>query len=152
MPEVVVKADDRIIERVITEKGFLSIGRTSDNDIVLNHQGVSRQHARIDFSGDGPVLRDLQSLNGTYVNSQRVEKCVLKDEDVITVGKFSLVFYVDSKLAMSMSDIDGTLVLQSPELRESREHTGRNSVAETSETRPIPISRGETPASGKEQR
>lgn len=152
MPEVVVKAGDRIIERVITEKAFLSIGRTGENDIVLNHGGVSREHARIDFLSDGPLLRDLKSLNGTYVNSKRVNECILNDEDVITVGKFSLVFYVDSKLANSMSQIDGTLVLQSPELRESLEQKARNSQEELSETRPIPISRGEESASGKEPR
>jgi len=152
MPEVVVKAGDQIIERVITEKGFLSIGRTSDNDIVLNHQGVSREHARIDFAAEGPLLRDLKSLNGTFVNTQRVDECILRDEDVITVGKYSLVFYVDSKLAMSMTEIDGTLVLQSPELRESLEQKSRNSEEELSETRPIPISRGDQSASGKEQK
>jgi pSer/pThr/pTyr-binding forkhead associated (FHA) protein len=151
MPEVVVKAGDQIIERVITEKGFLSIGRTGDNDIVLNHRGVSREHARIDFLDDGPLLRDLKSLNGTFVNSKRVEECVLSDEDVITVGKFSLVFYVDSKLARSMSQIDGTLVLQSPELRESLEQTKRSGEEELSETRPIPIQRGDDSESGKEQ-
>jgi pSer/pThr/pTyr-binding forkhead associated (FHA) protein len=152
MPEVVVKCGDDIIERVITEKGFLTIGRTTDNDIVLNHQGVSREHARIDFSDKGPCLRDLKSLNGTFVNSQQVDECVLSDEDVITVGKFSLVFYVDSKLAKSMSQIDGTLVLQSPEQRQSQEQNGRNSELELSETRPIPISREGAPVSGKERK
>ena len=43
MPEIIVKYDNKIIEKIVTEKPRISIGRTSDNDIVLDNRGVSRK-------------------------------------------------------------------------------------------------------------
>ena len=50
MAEIVVRYEDKVIERVVTEKKRLSIGRTSDNDIVLENRGVSRRHATIEIN------------------------------------------------------------------------------------------------------
>ena len=58
MPEIVVKYEDKVIERVMTEKKRISIGRTSDNDIVLDNKGVSRKHAQIEFGDDSALIMD----------------------------------------------------------------------------------------------
>lgn len=50
MPEIIVKYEDKVIERVVSEKKRLNIGRTSDNDIILENRGVSRRHAMIEFN------------------------------------------------------------------------------------------------------
>ena len=42
MPEIIVKYEDKVIERIVTEKKRISIGRTNDNDIMLENRGVSR--------------------------------------------------------------------------------------------------------------
>ncbi len=138
MPEIVVKFADRVIERIVTEKENLSIRRTSENDIVLDNRGVSRRHARIEFGTGGAELQDLDSLNGTFVNQMRINRQFLKDADVVTIGKFDLVFYRDSQSTAKMSDIDPTMVLETKKQKELQ-HTGKaNPLESLMETRPIP--------------
>ena len=50
----------------------LAIGRSPDNDIELNVAGVSRHHARIEFDGAGYLVRDLRSMNGTFIGKQQL--------------------------------------------------------------------------------
>jgi pSer/pThr/pTyr-binding forkhead associated (FHA) protein len=118
MPEIVVKFAEKIIERVVTEKEHLSIGRTPDNDIVLDNRGVSRNHAQIEFSENGALLIDNDSLNGTFVNQRKVTEQMLHDNDTITIGKFDLQFFADSQPARKMSDMDGTMILNTKKHKE----------------------------------
>jgi len=68
------------------------IGRGPSNNIVLPHQSVSREHARIVSGGDGYYLEDLNSANGTYLNGQKIQRCRLSDGDVIRIFDFTLEF------------------------------------------------------------
>jgi pSer/pThr/pTyr-binding forkhead associated (FHA) protein len=118
MAEIVVRYEDKVIERVVTEKRRISIGRTSDNDIVLENRGVSRKHATIEMNPQDSVLIDNESLNGTFLNDRRVEEEVLHDNDVITIGKYTLTFRVDSPHQTKASDLDGTMTLQTKRQQE----------------------------------
>lgn len=69
-----------------------TIGRGTDNDIVLLDIAVSRHHLRIDRHGDGFRLLDLQSGNGTYINGRRVLDAELYDGDAVEVGNTVLGF------------------------------------------------------------
>jgi hypothetical protein len=69
-----------------------TIGRTSENDIAVNARAVSRRHARIDMTGEGYVIKDLGSGNGTFVNDERVEERLLKDGDQVRFGTEKYVF------------------------------------------------------------
>ena len=140
MPEIVVKFADRVIERVVTEKDFISIGRTSENDIVLDNRGISRRHARIEINGKEPEVIDLDSLNGTFVNQMKVTRQFLKDNDKITVGKFDLYFYRDSHAEAKMSDIESTVVNDTKRQRELTQPEKHNPLEGLMETRPIPVS------------
>ena len=69
------------------------VGRHPDSDIFLDDITVSRRHAEIRRAeGDGFSLHDVGSLNGTYVNRERVEEAELRSGDEIQIGKFKLVF------------------------------------------------------------
>ena len=71
------------------------VGRDRTCSIVLSHPAVSRRHARITASGDkGPVLEDLQSANGTYVNNARIDRAVLKPGDIVRFGADPACSYV----------------------------------------------------------
>jgi pSer/pThr/pTyr-binding forkhead associated (FHA) protein len=72
------------------------IGRHPDSDIFLDDVTVSRKHAEIRRADDGFGLVDVGSLNGTYVNRERVEEAGLASGDEIQVGKFKLVFLAGS--------------------------------------------------------
>jgi hypothetical protein len=68
------------------------IGRTPENQIRIYTPAVSRRHAQIAHSGDGWMLRDLSSENGTYVNGQRVTERLLTDGDRVQFGTSRFVF------------------------------------------------------------
>lgn len=112
MPEIVVKYDEKVIERIVTEKKRISIGRTNDNDIVLENRGVSRKHAMIEFNNNAAVVIDNESLNGTFVNNRKVNEEVLRDEDCITIGKYNLVYHAEcTQPGDDVAGMDGTMVL-----------------------------------------
>jgi len=76
----------------IPRTGIVSIGRSPDADIFLDDVTVSRQHSQIEHRMEGLVLRDLGSLNGTYVNRRRIhDEERLENGDEVQVGKFRLV-------------------------------------------------------------
>jgi hypothetical protein len=70
----------------------LSIGRSPESGIFLDDVTVSRTHALIVKRGADVYIDDLGSLNGTYVNRQRIESQLLGDGDEIQVGKYKLSF------------------------------------------------------------
>jgi hypothetical protein len=70
------------------------LGRHPDSEISLDDITVSRRHAEIERTPQGYVARDAGSLNGTYVNQQRIDGSVLLQQgDEVQVGKFRLVFF-----------------------------------------------------------
>jgi hypothetical protein len=69
-------------------------GRDPDSDIFLDDITVSRRHAVIERDDEGFLVRDAGSLNGTYVNRERVEKTRLRTGDELQVGRFRLSFVV----------------------------------------------------------
>jgi pSer/pThr/pTyr-binding forkhead associated (FHA) protein len=70
-----------------------TIGRHPDSDIFLDDITVSRRHVAIEKdAGNGYQLRDVGSLNGTYVNHQRVDAAELHHGDELQIGKYRLSF------------------------------------------------------------
>ncbi|MFI5035226.1 MAG: FHA domain-containing protein [Acidimicrobiales bacterium] len=69
-------------------------GRHENSDLLLDDVSVSRHHAVFTRTASGRItLRDLNSLNGTYVNGVRVEETALHSADEVQIGKFKLVFW-----------------------------------------------------------
>ncbi len=123
MAEIIVKFDDKVIERVVTEKKRISIGRTNDNDIVLENRGVSRKHAMIEFNNNAAVIMDNESLNGTFVNNRKISEEVLRNEDIITIGKYALVYHTESSPGDDqMASMDGTMVLSTKKQKDLLEN------------------------------
>lgn len=118
MPEIIVKYEDKVIERIVSEKKRMSIGRTSDNDIVLDNRGVSRKHAQIEFNGEAAVIIDNESLNGTFVNNRKINEEILNDRDVITIGKYNLEYCTESQRVQSQAGLDGTMILNTKKQKE----------------------------------
>lgn len=70
-------------------------GRSADCDLVLAQDEVSRRHARFERHGDRYEVRDLGSVNGTFVNGRRVEQSTLHSGDVVQIEGFQLTFVLD---------------------------------------------------------
>ncbi|OBH76564.1 ABC transporter ATP-binding protein [Mycobacterium scrofulaceum] len=72
--------------------GALTIGRATDNDVVIQDVLASRHHAFLTQTPLGTEIRDAHSVNGTFVNGVRVGSAVLTEGDVVTIGNVDLVF------------------------------------------------------------
>jgi hypothetical protein len=73
-------------------EGRTLIGRSPECDVFLDDVTVSRRHAELLREGESFSIRDLGSLNGTYVNRKRIESTVLEDGDEVQIGKYKLTF------------------------------------------------------------
>ncbi len=91
---LVVASGNAAGTRFELEKEVTTVGRHENSDLLLDDVSVSRHHAVITRTASGRItLRDLNSLNGTYVNGARVEETTLHTADEVQVGKFKLVFW-----------------------------------------------------------
>jgi hypothetical protein len=73
-------------------------GRHPDSDIFLDDVTVSRRHAEFNRHGAGFTVRDVGSLNGTYVNRERIEEAELTGGDEVQIGKFRMLFLTSQDL------------------------------------------------------
>jgi hypothetical protein len=78
--------------RFLLDSDLTLVGRHPDSDIFLDDVTVSRRHAEFYRQGGRFTVRDVGSLNGTYVNRERIEEASLSQGDEVQVGKFRLVF------------------------------------------------------------
>lgn len=93
---LIVKRGPNAGSKFFLDTDVTEIGRHPDSDIFLDDITVSRRHAEIRRDGASFSLADVGSLNGTYVNRERVEDAALRSGDEIQVGKFKLVFLAGS--------------------------------------------------------
>ncbi len=115
-PVVVLRFKDREIGRWEVDRPRLRIGRTPDNDIVIDNLAVSRLHALIEEEKGGYFVRDCDSLNGTEVNGARVARRKLEDGDEISIAKHTIQFRVQGGHAVAepevMAGFDQTMIFQ----------------------------------------
>jgi pSer/pThr/pTyr-binding forkhead associated (FHA) protein len=79
-------------ERFYIDRAHLEIGRDPDADIFLNDVTVSRVHAVLELADGRVSIRDVGSLNGTYVNGEYVDSAELVSGDVVQIGTFQMLF------------------------------------------------------------
>src|ERR1700733_3747542 len=91
MPKLVLKFENSVLKEVAVGPAEVSIGRSPDNALVIDNPAASHYHARV-FNEEGrTMLEDFGSLNGTFVNGQRVKTVTLKPGDSVSVGKHIIV-------------------------------------------------------------
>ncbi|MDJ0749631.1 MAG: FHA domain-containing protein [Woeseiaceae bacterium] len=91
-PRLVLTSNGDVIQDLTMDKPRLLIGRSEHNDIAIDSRFISRHHALIVHHGNSTFLMDLNSTNGTFVNSKRVSNHVLVHDDVVTVGHHKIKF------------------------------------------------------------
>jgi pSer/pThr/pTyr-binding forkhead associated (FHA) protein len=90
---LIVRSGPQAGERFELGEGVTLLGRHPDSDIMLDDITVSRRHVAIERTPEGYVVRDEGSLNGTYINHERVDRAVLRHGDELQIGKFRLVLF-----------------------------------------------------------
>jgi pSer/pThr/pTyr-binding forkhead associated (FHA) protein len=106
--------------REVTFGGMpLTIGRTPDNDIQIDNLAVSTHHAQVEYGDDQLMVEDLGSLNGTFVNNQRVQKSPLRHGDTITVGKHQILVRISGSLTETAIYQEGPKKVLVPKVSET---------------------------------
>ncbi len=90
---LVVRRGPNAGSRFLLDSETTTAGRHPSSDIFLDDVTVSRRHAEFVQVDDGFAVRDVGSLNGTYVNRERIDQVTLSGGDEVQVGKYRLVYY-----------------------------------------------------------
>jgi pSer/pThr/pTyr-binding forkhead associated (FHA) protein len=132
---LIVQRDGKIERVVPWDEDAFTVGRSSDCDLVLEQDEVSRRHARFVRSGDRYEVHDLGSVNGTLVNGKRADRHALAVGDVIAVESFQLTFVLDRE------PITTAMKPAPPRPPQSAEAAGRDTFAMTilQEAMPEPV-------------
>lgn len=127
---------DRVIKTYTFNQFEISVGRDPGADIVIDNTGISREHMKIEMNMGGTyVLKDMGSTNGIFLNGQLAVEEPLRNNDVITLGKFSLRIIIDKgesavraphKPDMAKNDIDGTTVLSREQMAQMMANLKQN--------------------------
>jgi len=131
MPQVIIEQPGVPPMTIPLSAGEIRFGRADDNDVVLVAEEVSRHHAMICQRNDKTVVIDLKSLNGVYVNRQRIVERVLTHMDEIWFGgKCRLVFRDDTffgrKSAAVDPDTDAALLRDLDKIRHEMDRVGNS--------------------------
>jgi general secretion pathway protein A len=95
--KLVIRINNKVQGEYFIRKKRINIGRHRDNDLRIDDPLISRQHAQILQQGRTVYLRDLNSTNGTYVNSKRVDIAALEEGTVVKLGNCHLTFLRNNK-------------------------------------------------------
>ena len=106
MSKLILKFDGRVLHECVVGAA-VTIGRLSDNVVVIDNPAVSGHHARVFRDGDRYVLEDLASTNGTFVNEKPTSRHTLEHGDAILVGKPTLVFDASAVEGSSTDETPG---------------------------------------------
>src|SRR5262249_25167448 len=124
---------EQVLKEVVLTQAATTIGRLPDNIVQIDNLAVSGHHARITWEQDHYVVEDLGSLNGTYVNNERVGKAALKHGDQVKIGKHLVEFKhegpvpnfaVAAKAGPSAPKLEATMLLDTKQSREQMADKG----------------------------
>jgi len=113
MAKLILSENMRVLDEFPLDRDCITIGRRGDNDIQIDDRAVSGYHCQILTVLNDSFLEDLQSTNGTYVNSKRITKHALRNGDIIILGTHQLQY--ENELANAEDDerYDRTMVIRS---------------------------------------
>lgn len=90
---LIVQRGSNAGSRFLLDTDVVTVGRHQSSDVFLDDISVSRRHAIFTRTAEGTVVTDQGSLNGTYVNRDLVEECLLRHGDEVQIGKFRMVYF-----------------------------------------------------------
>lgn len=117
-PRLVVTGAGAPVKVLTFDAQELLVGRSEHNDIAIGSRFVSRHHMLLVRNGGSTFLMDLNSTNGTLVNSRRVSNQVLMHEDVISIGQHRIKFYdphATSRRSLDAAEFANTSIMKTLE-------------------------------------
>lgn len=146
MAKLYLKFDNSLLKEITLSQAATTIGRLPDNTLQIDNLAVSGHHARITWDQNHYVIEDLGSLNGTYVNNERVGKAKLRHCDTLKIGKHEIEFKNDgpapaaalaAKAGPATPKLDATVMLDTKQAQEMLTARGGPPPAMTAEGTPI---------------
>ena len=134
-PKLFLTYNGRTLTEIDIDRPRLLVGRSDHNDICVNSRYISRHHALFVKHGTATFLMDLNSTNGTYVNSQRISNHVLLHNDIISVGNHGIKFHdpnARDSIKLDGAGLADTVVMKT--MRDMRKLLAR----ENTQSLPIP--------------
>lgn len=131
LPKLIVSSQGKTLTEIDFDRSRVLIGRSDHNDISINSKFISRHHLLLVRHGNTTFMMDLNSTNGTYVNSQRVSNHVLIDGDILSVGNHRIKFvdphaktrgvvegvdFADTSIMKTLEDMRSLLAQENTEL------------------------------------
>ena len=98
MARLILSMDGLVLKEIPLNKERITIGRKPHNDIQIDNLAISGDHAAVVTILNDSFLEDLDSTNGTLVNGQAIKKHVLKNNDVIELGKYKLKYMAEATI------------------------------------------------------
>jgi pSer/pThr/pTyr-binding forkhead associated (FHA) protein len=132
MAKLYLKFENSVLKEITLNQAATTIGRLPDNTVQIDNLAVSGHHARITWEADHYEIEDLGSLNGTYVNNDRVGKAKLRHCDVVKIGKHEIEFKnegpalfsaVAAKTGPAIPKLEATVMLDTKQAQEM--HAGK---------------------------
>ena len=132
MAKLYLKFENSVLKEITMNQAPTTIGRLPDNTVQIDNLAVSGHHAKITWDKDHYDIEDLGSLNGTYVNNERVGKAKLRHCDMVKIGKHELEFknegpavfsFVAAKTGPAVAKLEATVVLDTKQAQEM--HAGK---------------------------
>ena len=120
-PRLILTHDGKMIKDLTIDKPRVIIGRSDHNDLRIDSRFVSRNHAMLIRNGNATFLMDLNSTNGTIVNSRRISNQVLMHNDIISLGNHRIKFVHPAATDVMVHEAAGmadTIIMES--LRDMR--------------------------------
>jgi hypothetical protein len=114
VPLVFLTRNGETLKKIRFDGPRLLVGRTEHNDVRIESKYISRHHALMVRHGNATLLMDLNSANGTFVNSRRISNQVLANSDIITIGDYGLKFVdpaAQQREALEGISLDETIVM-----------------------------------------
>jgi pSer/pThr/pTyr-binding forkhead associated (FHA) protein len=148
MQKLILSFEGTVLKSVAVGTDRITIGRKPENDIQVDNLAVSGFHAAVERVGEDVILEDLHSTNGTIVNGQLIQKHVLKNFDIVELGKHKLKYVVE---AASSGNMDKTMVIRRPMVPDPHAAHAHGAHASTASHPPAPAqaaapARAPTPA------
>lgn len=115
MAKLIIKLGSLVLKEINLTQEKITIGRSNDNDVVLDNQSASSHHAQIKKSDDQYTIEDLNSTNGTLVNNHKISNKLLEEGDIIAIGKHEIWFVGENTAVVEKdSDLEKTVFVRSP--------------------------------------
>jgi pSer/pThr/pTyr-binding forkhead associated (FHA) protein len=125
-PRLIISHNGAVVRELQLTGPRTLLGRSEMSDVVIDNQYVSKHHALLVWAENAVMLLDLKSRNGTYVNSKRVERQILNNNDVLALGDYriKLILPVNAK-AVAAAGMDVADTARMKNLADARREKAR---------------------------